>query len=47
VIYIKAGVLDDPDAVKPTLEAWVGSKVAWADVPVEIASFEKGRGGAK
>lgn len=45
VIYIKAGALDDPDAVKPTLEAWVRSKVAWANISDGIASFEKGRSG--
>jgi hypothetical protein len=47
VIYIKAGVLDDPGVVKPTVEAWIRSKVAWADIPVGIDSFEKGRGKAR
>jgi len=46
VIYIKAGVLDDPSAVAPVLQAWIGSKVPWADVPREITEFEKGRGGS-
>lgn len=45
VVYIKAGALDDPDAVKPALQAWMRSKVVWADIPDGIASFEKGRGG--
>jgi hypothetical protein len=47
VIYIKAGVLDDPSAVSPMIEAWIRSKVTWADIPVGIDSFEKGRGQAK
>jgi hypothetical protein len=47
VIFIKAGALDNPDMVKPTLEAWVRSKVTWANIPAGIASFEKGRSEAK
>ena len=47
VVYIKAGVLDDPGGVNPSLEAWVSSKVAWAEIPSGIAHFPKGRGVAK
>lgn len=47
VIFIKAGVLDDPSFVRPTLEAWVKSKAQWATIPAEIESFEKSRGDAK
>jgi hypothetical protein len=43
VVYVKAGVLDDPAAVRPALQAWTRSKVAWADIPAEIDSFEGGR----
>jgi hypothetical protein len=43
VVYVKAGVLDDPDAVRPALQAWTRSKVDWADIHREIESFEKGR----
>jgi hypothetical protein len=44
VIYIKAGVLDDPNAVKPDRQAWTGSKVSWAEISTDIASFQKGKG---
>jgi hypothetical protein len=44
VIYVKAGLLDDPEAVRPALQCWTRSKVAWADPPSWIDSFEKGRG---
>jgi hypothetical protein len=47
VVFIKAGVLDDPEAVKPTLEAWVRSKVRWSQIPNAVLSFEKGRAGAQ
>jgi hypothetical protein len=43
VVFIKAGVLDDPEAVKPTLEAWVRSKVSWSQIPDALLSLEKGR----
>lgn len=47
VVYVRAGALDNPESVKPVREAWVGSKVAWADIPVGIPSFEQGSGAAK
>lgn len=46
VVYIKAGVLDDPGAIRPTLEAWVNSKVLWATIPDGIESFAKSREGS-
>jgi hypothetical protein len=47
VIFIKAGVLDDPSSVRPTLEAWVRSKVGWSTPPGGIRRFERSRGGAE
>lgn len=44
VIYVKAGVLDDPETVRPALQAWTRSKVVWANIPSDIESFEEGRG---
>jgi hypothetical protein len=44
IVYVKAGVLDDPETVRPALQAWTSSKVAWADIPPDIDQFEKGRG---
>jgi hypothetical protein len=46
-IFIKAGVLDDPDDVNPSLQAWSGSRVAWCDIPAGIATYAQSRGGAK
>ena len=46
IVFIRAGALNDPKVVKPSLEAWTSSKVGWADIPPGIRSFEKGRGGA-
>jgi hypothetical protein len=43
LIFIKAEVLDDAKSIKLSLEAWVESKVSWADIPDGIACFEKGR----
>jgi hypothetical protein len=43
VVYVKAGVLDDPETVRPVLQAWTGSKVLWADIPRKIEQFDKGR----
>lgn len=47
IVYVRAGTLDDPKLVKPNLQAWVGSKVNWADIPSEIQTFQMGRGGAR
>jgi hypothetical protein len=46
IVYIKAGVLDDPGMVRPNLEAWVSFKVDWATIPAGLATFEKSRRGA-
>jgi hypothetical protein len=42
-VYVKAGTLDDPALVRPELEAWCASKVAWADIPANLRTFEQGR----
>lgn len=44
LVFIKAGVLDDPSTVKPTLEAWVNSKVDWSMLHNGLESFEHSRG---
>ena len=46
-VYIRAGVLDDPSLVDPNLQAWNSSRVSWADIPSDLETFEKSRGGAK
>jgi hypothetical protein len=47
IVYVRAGAIDDPALVKPELQAWVVSKVVWADIPHEIQSLQKSRRGAR
>lgn len=42
-VYIKAGSLDDPSAVKPNRQAWTASKVDWAEIDPDIESSERAR----
>ena len=42
-VYVKAGTLDQPDAIRIERQAWVSSAVAWAVVPPGIATYQKGR----
>jgi hypothetical protein len=42
-VFVKAGALDDPAAVKPSYESWVSSKVAWARIPDGLEKYERGR----
>lgn len=43
VVFIKAGSLDDPSVVRPVRQAWMRSKVAWAEIGPEIESYDMGR----
>jgi hypothetical protein len=47
IVYVRAGALNDPNVVKPSLQAWNSSKVSWAEIPPGIQTFQKGRGGAQ
>ena len=42
LVYVKAGVLDDPSLVQPTHENWVASAVAWRNISPDLRSFHKG-----
>ena len=42
-IYVKAGTLDQPAAIRIERQAWIASRVDWAAIPAGIASYEKGR----
>ena len=42
-IYVKAGTLDQPDAIHVERQAWMSSRVHWAEIPPGIATYEKGR----
>jgi len=41
--YVKAGVFDDPDVVKPAYQSWLRSKVSWAEIPPCLPAHEKKR----
>lgn len=43
VLFIKAGSLDDPTMVKPDRQAWMRSRVDWAEIDPHIASYETNR----
>jgi hypothetical protein len=43
VIFVKAGTFDDPDLPAASHESWTSSKVAWAEIPADIAHYEKNR----
>lgn len=41
-LFVKAGVIEDPSLVRPVREIWTRSRVPWAEIPHNMASFEKG-----
>lgn len=43
VVFIKAGSLDDPGLVRPERQAWTRSRVEWAEIDPDIASYETSR----
>ncbi len=42
-VFIKAGTLDDPQALTIDRQMWTVSKVSWASAPDGIATFAQGR----
>lgn len=40
---LKAGTLDDPSGVKPSMQIWTRSAQPWVKFATEMASMEKGR----
>ena len=40
---LKAGTLDDPSTVKPTMQIWTRSAQPWVKFAAEMTSMEKGR----
>ena len=42
-IFLKAGSLDEPSLVKPDRQAWLRSRVSWAVIDPDIASYETNR----
>lgn len=41
IVYVKAGIFDDPGIIVPGYQAWVGSAVAWAVIDDDLPSFER------
>ncbi len=42
-VVIKAGTLDDPSAIAPTYEVFVGGRSPWVSTDERLEKFEKGR----
>jgi hypothetical protein len=42
-VYVKAGSLDDPSEVEPSMEIWTDSRVPWAEPGPGIERFKRGR----
>lgn len=40
-VYVKAGSIDDPAAVKPTHQIWTDLAVPWAYIPDNLPKFPK------
>jgi len=45
-VYVKAGALDDPGAVKPAYQSWTRSRVNWSKIPDDLPGFKTDRSGA-
>lgn len=43
VVFIKAGSLDDPSVVVPNRQAWMRSRVDWAEILPELAAYDTNR----
>lgn len=42
LVYVKAGLLDDPSLVVPNRQIWTDSAVPWRHIDPGVASFAKG-----
>ena len=42
IVYVRAGSFDDPSVIRPEKQSWMRSRVAWAEDPPTIQSFDKG-----
>ena len=43
VAVMKAGTLDDPSSIRPTMQIWTRSAQPWVRFAAEMVSMEKGR----
>jgi len=39
-VFVRAGTLDSPDAVRPDVHIFTRSKLPWLDLPPEVPAFE-------
>ena len=39
-LFVRAGTLDTPEAVKPDVHIFTRSKVPWLDLPVDVPAFK-------
>jgi hypothetical protein len=44
-IYVKAGSLDDPSAVRPAHQSWLDSAVPWREIDPTIPAHRRNRTG--
>ncbi len=42
VVFIKAGTLDDPSRIAPTVQLWCGERLSWVNVDGDVTSFVAG-----
>jgi hypothetical protein len=42
-VFLKAGSLDDPTLVRPDRQAWMRSKVTWAEIDPGLKTYETNR----
>lgn len=42
LIVVKAGTLDEPGAVSPTMHVWTCAALPWFEIPTSLASYERG-----
>ena len=43
-VYVKAGLIDDQDIVKPTHHIWCASSAPWCQITDDLPRYQKGMG---
>ncbi|WP_417309173.1 GFA family protein [Devosia sp.] len=42
-VYVRAGIIDQPQLVHPASQSWCQSKVAWAEIDENLPSYPRAR----
>lgn len=42
-VYVRAGIIDQPNVIHPASESWCQSKVGWSVIDESLPSFARGR----